>query len=59
MSASMPSCSAALSLEIDTLVLGVKNREELAECAAAADAGPLPSELMARVDEEVARNERT
>src|SRR6202011_1916637 len=39
----------ALSLDIDTLVLGVKNRKELAECLAAADAGPLPRELMARV----------
>src|ERR1700738_1088076 len=32
----------ALSLDIDTLVLGVKNRQELAECVAAAEAGPLP-----------------
>src|SRR3984893_11960847 len=44
----------ALSLDIDTLVLGVKNRAELAECVAAADAGPLPAELMARVDQSVA-----
>ena len=47
----------ALSLDIDTLVLGVKNRQELAECVAAADAGPLSPELMARVDE--ARGEQT
>jgi aryl-alcohol dehydrogenase-like predicted oxidoreductase len=40
----------ALALDIDTLVLGVKNRQELAECLAAAEAGPLPAELMARVD---------
>ena len=40
----------ALSLDIDTLVLGVKNRLELAECVAAAEAGPLPAELMARID---------
>ena len=40
----------ALSLDIDTLVLGVKNRQELAECVAAAEAGPLPAELMARID---------
>jgi len=46
----------ALSLDIDTLVLGVKNREELAECVAAADAGPLPPELRARVDEAVPRD---
>jgi aryl-alcohol dehydrogenase-like predicted oxidoreductase len=43
----------ALSLDIDTLVLGVKNRAELAECVAAADPGPLPPELMARVDQTV------
>ena len=47
----------ALSLDIDTLVLGVKNRKELAECLAAADAGPLPRELMARVDQTVPRGE--
>jgi aryl-alcohol dehydrogenase-like predicted oxidoreductase len=41
----------ALTLDIDTLVLGVKNRQELAECIAAAQAGPLPSELVARIDE--------
>ena len=40
----------ALSLPIDTLVLGVKNRQELAECVAAAEAGPLGPELMARID---------
>lgn len=44
----------ALSLPIDTLVLGVKNRAELAECVAAAKAGPLPADLMARVDASVA-----
>jgi aryl-alcohol dehydrogenase-like predicted oxidoreductase len=46
----------ALSLDIDTLVLGVKNRTELAECAAAAKAGPLPAELMARIDASVNRS---
>lgn len=40
----------ALGLEIDTLVLGVKNRAELAACVAAAEAGPLPAELVARID---------
>jgi len=40
----------ALSLPINTLVLGVKNREELAECVAAAEAGPLPADLIARID---------
>ena len=49
----------ALSLDVDTLVLGVKNRQELAECVAAADAGPLPPELVARVGEVVPRDERT
>jgi len=44
----------ALSLDIDTLVLGVKNRRELAECVAAAAAGPLSPEVMARVDASVA-----
>jgi aryl-alcohol dehydrogenase-like predicted oxidoreductase len=44
----------ALSLDIDTLVLGVKNRKELAACVAAAEAGPLPPEAMARVDQSVA-----
>lgn len=44
----------ALSLPIDTLVLGVKNRQELAECVAAADAGPLPADLIARIDASVA-----
>jgi aryl-alcohol dehydrogenase-like predicted oxidoreductase len=44
----------ALGLPIDTLVLGVKNRRELAECVAAADAGPLPAELMGKVDASVA-----
>jgi aryl-alcohol dehydrogenase-like predicted oxidoreductase len=44
----------ALSLPVDTVVLGVKNRQELAECAAAAESGPLPPELIARVDRAVA-----
>ena len=48
----------ALSLDVNTLVLGVKNRTELAECVAAADAGPLPPELMARVDEAAPRVEQ-
>jgi aryl-alcohol dehydrogenase-like predicted oxidoreductase len=43
----------ALSLAIDTLVLGVKNRRELAECVAAAEAGPLSPELIARIDRSV------
>jgi aryl-alcohol dehydrogenase-like predicted oxidoreductase len=45
----------ALSLPVDTVVLGVKNRRELAECVAAAEAGPLPADLLARVDQSVGR----
>jgi aryl-alcohol dehydrogenase-like predicted oxidoreductase len=45
----------ALALGVDTLVLGVKNRAELAECVAAAEAGPLPPDLVARVDRSVGR----
>jgi aryl-alcohol dehydrogenase-like predicted oxidoreductase len=44
----------ALALGADTLVLGVKNRAELAECIAAAQAGPLPAELMAQIDRSIA-----
>ena len=44
----------ALSLPVDTVVLGVKNRHELAECVAAAEAGPLPADMVARVDRSVA-----
>lgn len=45
----------ALGLEIDTLVLGVKNRAELAGCIAAAAAGSLPPDLVARIDATVPR----
>jgi aryl-alcohol dehydrogenase-like predicted oxidoreductase len=45
----------ALSLPVDTVVLGVKNPTELAECVAAAEAGPLPADMMARVDQSVGR----
>jgi aryl-alcohol dehydrogenase-like predicted oxidoreductase len=34
---------------VDSVVLGVKNRTELAECVAAASAGPLAPEVMAEV----------
>ena len=41
----------ALSIAgVDTVVLGVKNRAELADCIAAAEAGPLPPHLIARID---------
>jgi len=43
----------ALGMEIDTLVLGVKNRAELAGCIAAAEAGLLPADLIARIDASV------
>ena len=46
----------ALSLPVDTVVLGVKNRRELAECVAAAEAGPLPADLLARIDQSVGRS---
>jgi aryl-alcohol dehydrogenase-like predicted oxidoreductase len=45
----------ALSLDIDTLVLGVKNRMELAQCVEGALAGPLPEELRARIDASIGR----
>lgn len=35
---------------VDGVVLGVKNRAELAECVAAAEAGPLAVDLVQRVD---------
>lgn len=44
----------ALSMEgVDTVVLGVKNRTELAECLAAADLGPLPADVIATIDEKM------
>jgi aryl-alcohol dehydrogenase-like predicted oxidoreductase len=46
----------ALGLMIDTLVLGVKNRVELRACVAAAEAGPLPEDLVARIDACVQRD---
>ena len=41
----------ALSMTgVDTVVLGVKNRAELAECVAAEAAGPLDPQVIARID---------
>ncbi len=41
----------ALSMEgVSTVVLGIKNREELRECVEAEEAAPLDAELMARID---------
>lgn len=45
----------ALSLDVDTLVLGVKNRAELDACVDGAKAGKLPAAVMARVDASVDR----
>ena len=46
----------ALSMPgISTVVLGVKNRAELAECVAAAALGPLEADVIARIDAAVAR----
>ena len=42
----------ALSMSgVDTVVLGVKNRTELAECVKAAESGALPRDVIAMVDE--------
>jgi aryl-alcohol dehydrogenase-like predicted oxidoreductase len=40
----------ALAMDVDTLVLGVKNRVELAQCVAAAEAGALGAEVVEGVD---------
>jgi len=41
----------ALSMTgVDTVVLGCKNRKEVLECVAAAEAGPLEPAIMARVN---------
>lgn len=46
----------ALSIPgVASVVLGVKDRTELAECAAAAERGPLPAEIIARIDAAVGR----
>jgi aryl-alcohol dehydrogenase-like predicted oxidoreductase len=39
---------------VDTVVLGVKNRAELRDCLAAAERGPLPPELVERIDARLA-----
>ena len=47
----------ALSIEcVDTVVLGVKNREELRDCLAAESEGPLERELIDRIDGAVGRS---
>ena len=46
----------ALTMEgVHTVVLGVKNRAELAESLAAAEAGPLPSDVVTRIDKTILR----
>jgi aryl-alcohol dehydrogenase-like predicted oxidoreductase len=42
---------------VATVILGVKNRSELRECVAAAERGPLDSDLIARIDAAVGRTE--
>ena len=50
----------ALSMPgVSTVVLGVKNRVELAECLAAEREGPLAAELTARIDASVGRGTAT
>ena len=45
----------ALSMAgVDTVVLGVKNRAELRECVAAAEAGPLDEAMVRSIDATVA-----
>ena len=39
---------------VDTVVLGVKNRDELTECLAAEAAGPMEPALQAAIDRAVA-----
>jgi aryl-alcohol dehydrogenase-like predicted oxidoreductase len=49
----------ALSVDgVDTVILGVKNREELRECLAAERDGPLDAELVTRIDHAVGRQVR-
>jgi len=44
----------ALSMEgVDTVIVGVKNRSELAECVRAAAEGPLDAQLVARIEASV------
>lgn len=46
----------ALTMEqVDSVILGVKNRAELKECIAAEAGGPLDAELMRRIDSAVGR----
>lgn len=35
---------------VDTVILGVKDRAELAECVAAVEAGPLDADILAKID---------
>ena len=46
----------SLSMQgVDTVVLGVKNRQELRECVEAEARGPLGAELIQRIDQAVGR----
>jgi aryl-alcohol dehydrogenase-like predicted oxidoreductase len=42
---------------VDTVVLGVKNRDELRDCLAAESAGPLDAESVERIDTSVGRTD--
>jgi aryl-alcohol dehydrogenase-like predicted oxidoreductase len=46
----------ALTMDgVDTVVLGVKNRDELAECLRVAELGPMPDDVRARVEDVAAQ----
>ena len=44
----------ALGMGVDTVILGVKNRGELEECAAAANAPPLAEDVVVRIEAAIA-----
>jgi hypothetical protein len=45
----------ALGMDVDTIILGVKNRVELKECLDAEAEGALSAQLMRQVDEAIGR----
>ena len=48
----------SLSMGVDSVILGVKNRTELAECVAAANATPLSAGEMQRIDGDLSSRQR-
>jgi hypothetical protein len=52
----MRMCRDAPAQAMGRFVLGVKNRQELAECVAAAEAGPLSAELVTKIDQSMNRD---